>query len=101
RYVSGRVQRLYTPRNRWTDGTKPAGNRGFEPGLAGLQSIIRDGERDNMRVRGVGSGWSLSRAPFVNDYLVNTTMLSAWSVGLSEKMVTPAYQDRRARLVFA
>jgi FAD/FMN-containing dehydrogenase len=99
--VGGSVERFYTPRNIWDDGAAPVRARGFEPGLAGLQQIVQEAELACKRVRAVGSGWSLSRAAFVEDFLVNTARLAWWSVGFSAPMVEPSFQDRRGRLVLA
>jgi FAD/FMN-containing dehydrogenase len=99
--VGGAVQQFYTPRNAWEDAPLPAPLRGFEPGLAGLQEIVRRAERDGQRVRAVGSGWSLNGAAFVSDVLVNTARLGWWSLGFSAPMVEAGFQARRDRLVLA
>ena len=101
RRVGGLVARLYTPRNAWDDGSQTPG-KPFAAGLAGLQQIVKQAEVDRRRVRAVGSGWSLSSAPFVSDYLVNTARLSSWFLGFR----TPTLVDTRvraasSRLVFA
>jgi FAD/FMN-containing dehydrogenase len=99
--VGGRVARLYTPRNLWTDGTAPRDKR-FLPGLMGLQQIVRDGEQDGRRVRAIGSGWSLSAVGFTDDYLVNTARLAYCFIGFqTPSMLTPAYRPKRQRLMFA
>ena len=99
--VGGRVECFFTPRNAWADNSAIDGERKFEPGLAGLKEIVRQGEAQQRRVRAVGSGWSLSAAAFVSEYLVNTSLLTAWSLGMKAASVTPAYQNVRDRLVFA
>jgi hypothetical protein len=100
--VGGTVKRLYTPYNEWSDGTVPGDNKKFAPGLAGLRAIVAKAEKDRVRVRAVGSKWSLNAVAFVHDYLVNTTMLNRSIVGgFSPPMVGPAFQGLRDRLVFA
>lgn len=100
--VGGRARRFYTPHNLWADGT--GSSKEFLPGLAGLQTIVQAAEADNLRVRAVGSGWSLSGCAFTDECLVNTSRLTAYFVGFkTPTMVEPAYQEdeRRKRLVFA
>jgi FAD/FMN-containing dehydrogenase len=101
RDVGGRVQRFYTPMNAWLDAPTPAPPRDWEPGLAGLQRIVHEAEAAGTRVRAVGSAWSLSNAAFVPDFLVDTAQLSTAFAGFGERMVDPAFHDRRQRLVFA
>jgi FAD/FMN-containing dehydrogenase len=97
--VGGPVQKLFKPRNRWiSDRTDP--RRWFAPGLAGLQEIVQRAEADGRRVRAVGAGWSLSPVAFVDDYLVDTSALSEWSLGFSARIVTSAFADRRERMAF-
>src|SRR5438105_5600998 len=101
RGIGGQVARFYTPRNVWDDGSVTAGKE-FAPGLAGLQQIVRQAENDQRRVRAVGSGWSLSSAPFVSDYLVNTSRLSSWFLGFrTPTLVESEMRDVSSRLVFA
>src|SRR5229473_2594972 len=78
--VGGPVARFYTPRNAWDDGSSTPG-KDFAPGLAALQNIVQQAEQDGKRVRALGSGWSLSQAAFVGDYLVNTSRLASWFIG--------------------
>jgi FAD/FMN-containing dehydrogenase len=98
--VGGAVQTLFKPRNMWTT-ARPDASRWFDAGLAGLISIVQRAEADGRRVRAIGSGWSLSSAAFVEDYLVDTSALSDWSLGFSAPMVEAGYASRRDRLVFA
>ena len=99
--VGGTALRFFTPSNFWSDGTT-GGNEDFTPGLAGLQSIVRQAEAAGKRVRAVGSGWSLSNAAFTEDYLVNTALLSRWRIGVVDPaMVEEPFQDLRNRLVLA
>ncbi len=99
--VGGNVERFYTPRNVWEDGSRPS-RKAFLPGLRGLQQIIRRAERDQKQVRALGSGWSLSNVAYSDEYLINTARLTYWFVGFNTaSMVTPRYQNRRHRLVYA
>ena len=100
RDVGGRVDTLFTPRNRWLDGSAP--DPQFAAGIAALQAIVRQAERDRKRVRAVGSGWSLNGVAFTDEYLVNTARLGEWFVGFeSPAMLVPEFQPRRDRMVFA
>jgi len=99
--IGGNTARFYTPHNEWTDGSKTPG-QDFAPGLAALQSIVQDGERDQKRVRAIGSGWSMSSAPFVSDYLINTQWLSSYFVGFNTPtVVDESIRDNADKLVFA
>src|SRR4051812_32158482 len=68
RDVGGPVAKFFTRRNVSDDGTQTLGQE-FAAGLAGLQRIVQQAAQDQRRVRAVGSGWSLSAAPYVSDYL--------------------------------
>ena len=98
--VGGTVERFFTPRNTWADGTRD--EKVFLPGLRGLQSIVKQAEVGHRRVRAVGSGWSLSNAAFVEEFLVNTARLSYWFSGFRDPaMLTPEFREKQAQLVFA
>lgn len=97
--VGGTVERFFTPRNLWEDGTRAP--KGFLPGLRGLQSIVKQAEAGRRRVRALGSGWSLSNAAYTDEYLVNTGRLNYWRVGLDDELVTQEFAADKARLVFA
>lgn len=99
--VGGKAKSLFTPRNRWQDGTAGPSTKKFAPGLAGLQKIVGLAAADGKRVRALGSGWSLSDIAFVNDYLINTSRLGYWAIGLKPTSVTPLFKDRASRIVFA
>lgn len=99
--VGGQVQRLYTVRNLWDDGSRSP-RKTFKPGLEALKAIVRDAESSRRRVRAVGGGWSLSNAAYTDDYLVNTTRLTEWFVGFrSAGYLEPAWHSKKDRLVFA
>lgn len=101
RGIGGTAARFYTPHNEWTDGSSTE-DKEFAPGLAGLQSIVQEAERDRKRVRALGSGWSLSSAPFVSDYLINTQRLSSWFLGFNTPtLVDDARRANADKLVFA
>jgi FAD/FMN-containing dehydrogenase len=98
--VGGSVRTLFKPRNLWSPAA-PGEHKWFEPGLAGLRSIVQQAESAGRRVRAIGSGWSLSSVAYVDDFLVDTSALSEWSLGFSAPMVEPAHAARRERLVLA
>jgi hypothetical protein len=98
--IGGPVARFYTPHNEWSDGSTTP-DKQFAPGLAGLQSIVQQAEQDGKRVRALGSGWSLSSAPFVDDYLINTQRLSSWFLGFkTATLVDESIRDNADKLVF-
>jgi FAD/FMN-containing dehydrogenase len=101
RGVGGLVERMYTPRNRWADGsTQP--EQAFLPGLRGLQQIVKDAEADHKQLRALGSGWSLNNIAYTDDYLVNTARLSDLFVGFkTTSMLTEPFRPHRQHLVFA
>src|SRR5438046_7766723 len=78
--VGGPVRSILKPRNSWITG-RPDPNRWFEAGLAGLVTIVRRAEGEGRRVRAMGSMWSLSPVAYVEDYMVDTSALSEWSLG--------------------
>ncbi len=100
--VGGRVAQFFTPHNIFDDGSSVPG-KPFAAGLAALQVIVREAEANQMRVRALGSGWSLSSVAFVDEYLVNTSRLSSWFVGFKTPDLYVEAQAREAatRLVFA
>jgi hypothetical protein len=98
--VGGTVDRFFTPRNLWSDGTRDA--KTFLPGLRGLQAIVRQAEAGHRRVRAVGSGWSLSNAAFSEEFLVNTSRLGYWFAGFDDaSMLTSEFAAKKDRVVFA
>lgn len=99
--VGGKAHALFTPHNQWLGEAPVAPTKRFAPGLAGLQKIAGLAAASGKRIRALGSGWSLSNIAFVDDYLVNTSRLDYFSVGLKPGSVTPAFADRASRIVFA
>jgi hypothetical protein len=98
--VGGTVDRFFTPRNIWADGSRDA--KAFLPGLRGLQAIVKQAEAGHRRVRAVGSGWSLSNVAFSEEFLVNTSRLNYWFVGFAdEAMLTSEFAAKKDRLIFA
>jgi len=99
--VGGRVGKLFIPFNAWDDGSAPPAGQPFAPGLAGLKAIVQQAESASMRVRALGSSWSLNNIAFVKDYLVDTTNLAELLVGFSQGSVDPSYRGEIASLVYA
>lgn len=96
--VGGSADRFYSPRNLWDDGTRHF----WKPGLAGLVEIVKRAEDAHLRVRALGSGWSLSNVGYVNQVLVNTQRLSNFDVGFTQdRYVAPDFRPIKNRLVFA
>jgi hypothetical protein len=67
--------------------------------VAALQGIIRDAIRDNISLRALGGGWSLSRAAVTDGRLVNTTPLN-WYFPVAAAGVSPAYTGDSALLMY-
>jgi FAD/FMN-containing dehydrogenase len=99
--VGGAVQQFLTPSNEWADATPVDRAKPFAAGLAGLCEIVRRAEAAQVRVRALGSGWSLNSVGFVDGYLVNTSRLSELTVGLTPKSTAPACADIADRVVYA
>ena len=99
--VGGPVQQFFTPSNEWVDDAPIDGGKRFAAGLAGLCSIVKKAEVAKTRVRALGSGWSLNSVGFVDGFLVNTSRLTAWSIGLTPKSVAPACAAIAERVVYA
>jgi len=100
--VGGVVQQFLTPTNEWADTTAPVPGKSFAAGLEGLCEIVRRAEAANVRLRALGSGWSLNSVGFVDGYLVNTSRLTSWSVGsLSTKSIVPELAGIAKRVVYA
>ncbi|OQX67080.1 MAG: hypothetical protein B6A08_17090 [Sorangiineae bacterium NIC37A_2] len=98
--VGGRVEHYLTPTNRWIDGSPV--EKGFQPGLLALRQAVREAEAKRERIRCVGAAWSLNNLAFTGQRLVNTCRLTHYFVGFqSDSMVTPAYQKKKNRLIFA
>jgi len=97
--VGGQVAKFFVPWNAWDDNSAP--DKPFAPGLAGLQSVVRQATLDGKRVRAVGSAWSLSNIAFVPDYLVDTANLSSLLIGFGAHYVDPAFQAQSESIVFA
>ncbi|HET8936336.1 MAG TPA: FAD-binding protein [Polyangiales bacterium] len=99
--VGGQVQQFFTPSNEWIDNTAIDPAKQFAAGLAGLCAIVQKAEAANVRLRALGSGWSLNSVGFVDGFLVNTSRLTAWSIGLSAKSVAPECAAIAERVVYA
>ncbi len=78
--VSGSVAAYYDVWNRWED--QPVGPIPWRPGIAGLQRAIRDAQAAKASIRAFGGSWSLSRAAYNPDFMVNTKPLNAMDVGI-------------------
>lgn len=100
-HIGGKVAKRFTPHNLWEDGTF-ASSRRFRPGLAGLQRIVRRARQEGRRVRAHGSSWSLSEAPYTDDFLINCARLTNWWIGVqTESMIeSAAHTERKDRLVW-
>ncbi len=67
--------------------------------VTALQGIIGDAAQDNMRLRAIGGGWSLSPVVATNGRLVNTRPLN-WFFPLGAQSIVPEYAGDRKRLLF-
>ncbi|HYQ04761.1 MAG TPA: FAD-binding protein [Polyangiaceae bacterium] len=99
--VGGGVAKYFIPWNDWADNSPTPAGKPFAPGLAGLKSIVQQAEAASKRVRAAGSGWSLNSCAFVQDYLVDTSNLSALLIGFGPAFVSAADQAQSDQFVFA
>src|SRR5580704_14058802 len=99
--VGGPVGKLFIPFNAWTDNSAVPADQPFAPGLAGLKSIVQQAEAASMRVRALGSRWSLNNIAYVKDYLIDTANLTSLMVGFSANSIDPGFQGNKDFVVFA
>jgi hypothetical protein len=99
--VGGDVAKFFIPWNDWDDNSASPPGKPFAPGLAGLQSIVRQAQAAGKRVRAAGSGWSMCNVAFVQDYLVDTANLAALLIGFAPVYVAATDQADSERFVFA
>jgi len=66
--------------------------------VAALQGILRDALHDNVSLRALGGGWSLSQAAVTDGRLVHTKPLN-WYFPVAATGVAPAYTGDPARLM--
>ncbi|MEK6320611.1 MAG: FAD-binding protein [Acidobacteriota bacterium] len=67
--------------------------------VAALQGLIGDAIRDNVTLRAIGGGWSLSRAAVTNGRLIDTLALN-WAFPADATSVATAYQSDPALLMY-
>ncbi len=73
---------------------------GMRATVAALQDLIARAAADGIRLRALGSGWSLSRVAAVNGWLVNTKPLN-WLFDVSPQSLDPAFSGSPGSLLFA
>ena len=100
RTVNMKVNRLYDVFNRYEDGSRPkSAQERYRNGIVLLQSILKEAETLNKKVRVVGSGWSLSQVIHTTDFLVNTKPLNLIVPNLKQEHVMAGIDEKK--LVFA
>src|SRR5437016_992039 len=57
-----------------------------------IMDLIVQAQRENIGLRALGGGWSLSRAPATDGILVNTKLLNLF-FRVGAELVDPAYAD--------
>ena len=67
--------------------------------VATLQRLIADASRDNVTLRAIGGGWSLSRAAVTNGRLIDTLALN-WAFPADKTSVVTTYQGDPAHLMY-
>src|ERR1700738_810736 len=67
--------------------------------VAALQGLIGDAIRDNVTLRAIGGGWSLSRAAVTTDRLIDTLGLN-WAFPADATSVASSYQGDPALLMY-
>lgn len=94
-----RIDRLYDV---WNPDVSDAGARveGLRATVSALQSLIEGAITDGVRLRAIGSGWSISDVAATDGRAVNTKPLN-WLFGVSESSVSTRYAGRKEDLVFA
>jgi len=93
-------QRMYNAWNRWDGDPNPPDPR-WPAGLAVLQAIIAAAENNNLSVRGLGGGWSLSDAAVSRDYMVDSKGLNYLKIGLDPSYCDPYFANVSSQLIFA
>ncbi len=98
--VTQQIDRLYDVWN--PPAPNPDGWGDLQLTIRQLQALLRDaGARpDPIRLRGIGGGWSLSRAAVTDGRLVNTKGLN-WKFPLQGNHLLPGYKGAPSDLVFA
>src|SRR5215471_9913395 len=64
-----------------------------------LQGLIRDAIRDNMTLRAIGGGWSLSRAAVTDGCLIDTLGLN-WAFPADATSIAPGYSGDPSLLMY-
>src|SRR5207247_7113857 len=67
--------------------------------VAALQGLIADAIRDNVTLRAIGGGWSLSRAAVTDGRLIDTLALN-WAFPADKTSVVTTYEHDPALLMY-
>lgn len=82
---------------------KVAGNqmiKGYGATTQAFQQLIAKAIKKNVRLRALGSAWSISRAAVTDGWLINTKPLN-WVFRISKQSVSEDYKGDRSNLLFA
>ncbi|WP_394831498.1 FAD-binding protein [Pendulispora rubella] len=86
--------------NMWLE--PPASNEPiWRAGLAGLRALVAKAEAQNLRIRGLGGAWSLSRAAATHDIMVNTKPLNYIELGFRDSSLDIGFSGNPDALCFA
>lgn len=95
--VSQQIDRLYDVWN--PSGPGANSSEGIIVTVRNLQTLIAGAIRDRVRLRAIGSGWSISNIAATDGRLVNTKPLN-WIFRISEQSVSPEYMGDPEELLF-
>ena len=91
--VRQKVRDLYDLHNPDT----PASSEGLRQTTAMIQGILREAVAQEIPVRALGGGWSFSRAPATDGWVLNTKPLN-WVFPISPGSLVPSRADQAANL---
>ncbi len=94
RSITEKIEALYKVRN---PDVRPS-VKGLRATTEALQSLIAEAITDGKRLRALGSGWSLSRAPVTRGRLLTTAPMN-WRFPISSRSVVPGIDPSHLSLV--
>lgn len=91
--VTQKIHKLFNLHNP----KEPESSAGLRATTAMIQGLMRDAIAQDIRVLALGSGWSLSRAPTTDGWMLNTKPLN-WAFQMSPHHLAPERADQAANL---
>jgi FAD/FMN-containing dehydrogenase len=74
--------------------------KGYRATTRSIQGLISNAVLEGVRLRAIGSGWSISRAVVTDGWLVNTKPLN-WVFRISDSSISVHYSGDSSNLLFA